>query len=109
MGQSDIGETGTKCVTLNLDGRFDTITAPRIRKHSLRVALKKDVEHIEMDFSGIEYADSSSVAVMIEVFRAVRAKGGRIRFTGIDGNMLRMISLSGLDELFSTIVVSEVK
>jgi anti-anti-sigma regulatory factor len=42
---------------------------------------------------------------MLEVFRAVRAKGGRIRFTGIDENTLRMISLSGLDELFASVVV----
>jgi anti-anti-sigma factor len=108
MVQSKIGEISSNWVTLNLDGRFDTSTAPKIRTDSLRIALAKDVQQFEINFAGIVCADSSCVAVMLEVFRAIRAKGGRVRFTGIDANTLRMISLSGLDELFSSIVVSEV-
>jgi anti-sigma B factor antagonist len=109
MVESKIGEISSNWVVLNLDGRFDTSTAPKIRTNSLRMALKKDVRQFEINFSRIVCADSSCVAVMLEVFKAVRAKGGRVRFTGIDTNTLRMISLSGLDELFSSIVISEVK
>jgi anti-anti-sigma factor len=109
MVQSKIGEINSNWVILDLDGRFDTSTAPTIRTNSLKMALKKDVQQFEMNFSRIVCADSSCVAVMLEVFRAVRAKGGRVRFTGLDANTLRMISLSGLDELFSSIVVSEVE
>lgn len=107
--QSETGEPSPKWVVLNLDGRFDTDTAPKIRTNSLKVALKKDVQHLEMNFSKIVCADSSSVAVMVEVFRAVQAKGGWVRFTGLDANTLRMISLSGLDELFSNVVIAEVE
>jgi anti-anti-sigma factor len=109
MVQTEIGEISPNWVILNLDGRFDTSTAPKIRTNSLKMAHKKDVRQLEINFSRIVCADSSCVAVMLEVFRVIRAKGGRIRFTGIDANMLRMISLSGLDGLFSNIVVSEVK
>jgi anti-sigma B factor antagonist len=105
MVQSEIGQISQKWVILNLDGRFDTTTAPKIRTNFLKTALQKDVRQLEINFSQIACADSSCVAVMLEVFRAVRAKGGRIRFTGIDENTLRMISLSGLDELFASVVV----
>lgn len=109
MLKSEPGETGLEWIVFDLHGRFDTTTAPKIRNSSLKMALKKEVHQLEMNFSEIVCADSSSVAVMLEVFRAIRAKGGRVRFTGIDPNTQRMISLSGLDELFSSIVIPEGK
>jgi anti-anti-sigma factor len=107
MVQSEIGEISPNWVTLNLDGRFDTTTAPRIRTHSLKMAVKHNVRQLEVNFSRTVCADSSCVAVMLEVFKVVRAKGALVRFTGIDKNTLRMISLSGLDELFAGIIVRE--
>jgi hypothetical protein len=41
------------------------------------------------------------------VLKAMRARGGELRLKGLDDNTVRMISLSRLDDIFSSIIVQE--
>jgi len=92
---------------MELTGRFDRDSAPQIRKDFLKLAQNGSVKQLEINFSKAYCADTSCLAVMVEVLKAMRSRGGELRLKGLDDNTVRMISLSRLDDIFSSIIAQE--
>jgi len=109
MVKSQINCPTPNLAVMELDGRFDRNTAPRLRRDCLRLAREKGAHEIEINFSNAVCTDTSCVAVMVEILRAVLKRGGQLRLSGIDENTARMISLSQLDEIFRDVVVKDKK
>lgn len=104
---SQLRDAGPGSYVMELTGRFDKDTAPKIRKDFLKVAQNGKIKQLEIDFSKAHCADTSCLAVMVEVLRAVRARGGQLRLRGLDENTIRMISLSRVEDIFASAIVKE--
>lgn len=109
MVKSQINCPTPDLTVMEIDGRFDRNTAPRIRRDFLRLAREKGTREIEINLSNALCADTSCIAVMVEILRAVRKQGGQLKLTGVDQNTVKMISLSQLDEIFRNVVVPDKK
>ena len=61
-------------LTLALEGRLDTVTAPE-----LEAEIKKSLENIDpltLDFSKLEYISSAGLRVLLSAHKAMSSKGG---------------------------------
>jgi anti-sigma B factor antagonist len=95
----------TENTVLQLDGRFDRNTAPKLRNDFLRLAREQGARQFEINLSNALCSDTSCIAVMIEILRAVRDRGGKLKISGMDANTARMISISQLDEMFEDVII----
>ncbi len=63
-----------KNLTIELEGRLDTMTAPE-----LEAELKKEMENAEtltMDFAKLDYISSAGLRVLLSAHKAMSGKGG---------------------------------
>jgi anti-anti-sigma factor len=96
---------GRKSTTVKLRGRFDIVTAPRIRKELLKIARRKNVRLLEINLADAQCVDGSCVAVLVEVLREVQLREASLRISGMGDGMKKMINLSRLEDLFADSIV----
>jgi anti-sigma B factor antagonist len=63
-----------KELTIALEGRLDTVTAPELEKE-LKDTLDQ-ADSLTLDFSGLEYISSAGLRVMLSAHKAMQGKGG---------------------------------
>ncbi len=63
----------------------------------------------EADLTKAVCVDFSSIAVLVEICRAVHEEGGQFKLSGVDANNPRMFSLSHLDKFFVYVTLSVAK
>ncbi|MBO7662928.1 MAG: STAS domain-containing protein [Clostridia bacterium] len=63
-----------KDLTISLEGRLDTMTAPDLEKE-LQSSLD-GVNALTMDFSGLEYISSAGLRVLLSVHKRLSGAGG---------------------------------
>lgn len=89
---------------IELDGPFDLTTAPNIRKRCLKAARGRNVRRLEIDLSRASCEDTCCLAVLLEILATMRAREGQLKITGINEDIVRMISLSHLEEVFKEVI-----
>ena len=70
----------------------------------LKAARRGQIRAMEVDFSGVSHIDTSCVAVLVELVRALKARGAALRLTGFGQNAARMISMASLDTVFEGMI-----
>ncbi len=105
MIRSSVNRPSSDYTVLELDGRIDRNTAPQFRNDCLKVAREQGHSQLEINLTKALCTDTSSIAVMVEILKAVRKKGGKLKISGIDETTARLISLSQLDEVFEDVIV----
>ena len=86
-------------VTLSLEGKLDTITAPQLDK-----ALGSELEHAEniaMDFSKLIYVTSAGLRVLLEGHKAAEAKGSSMKLKNVGNDVMEILEITGLTGVFS--------
>lgn len=86
--------------TLSISGSLDAMTAPEIRPIVDEIA-DASPKSVEVDVSELELIDSSGVAVLVSLFKRVKAGGGSMRVTGLTGQPESIFRLLRLDRLLS--------
>lgn len=85
---------------LEVHGEVDVATAPRLREHLLR--LVNDQRHrIVVDLLGVDFIDSTGLGVLIGALKRVRSHDGDLRLVIGDARILKVFSITGLDQVFS--------
>ena len=87
-------------VSIQLEGLLDRQSVPRIRKNLLRTAKKSGVGSMEVDLSRVTGLDTAGIALMVELFRTLSSRDGKLRLTGLNDQAIKMIRLARLDALF---------
>ncbi len=105
MVRAVVDDTSPERTVLKLGGRFDINSAPKLRRDFLKLARERGLRRLEINMSDVLCADTSCIAVMIEVLRAVRGRGGELKISGVNENTARMISISQLDEMFEDVII----
>ncbi len=86
--------------TLQIIGSLDALSAPEIRPCIDELA-GSDMGEIRVDLSSLELIDSSGVAVIVSLYKRVRARGGAVKIEGLSGQPLAIFKLLRLDRVFT--------
>lgn len=96
--ESHSAREGRKLV--QLDGPVDLATVPGIRKRLLGWAKKRETKEMHLDLSQVTVLDTAGVAMLVEVWRSLARRDGKLHLTGLSENARRLVQLAQLDLLF---------
>jgi len=65
-----------------IEGEVDINTSVQLRK-VFDDLIKRNEKKVLVEFSGVEYIDSSGLATLIEMFQRLKKIGGKLRFSGM--------------------------
>lgn len=87
-------------VTLKLTGEIDLHASPVLRTELQHCTMEK-APVLLVDFTGVEYIDSSGLATFIEYVREAGSFDGRIALFGLKKKVRTIFDLVRLNELFT--------
>lgn len=90
---------GDEGSTLEVRGQLDMESSPDL-KRAIDVALGKGRE-LRVDLSGVEYVDSSGIAVLIEGYKKALRRSKRFILVDPNPRVLAVIELSQLQDFFT--------
>jgi len=85
-------------LTLALEGRLDTVTAPE-----LEAEIKKSLEAINtltLDFSKLEYISSAGLRVLLSAHKAMSSKGG-MKITNANEIVREVFDVTGFSDILN--------
>lgn len=84
---------------VKLPREVDHCNAVDIRKEADKYIYSGKVKNVEFDFSKTDFMDSSGIGMIMGRYKLVKPLGGRIFLIGANGNVERIINVSGLAKL----------
>ncbi|MBQ3638270.1 MAG: STAS domain-containing protein [Clostridia bacterium] len=87
-----------KALTLAVEGRLDTITAP-----DLEAVLKEeldDVGELTFDFSSLEYISSAGLRVLLSAQKRMNAQGS-MKVTGVSEIIMEIFEVTGFSDILT--------
>ena len=90
-------KTGS-ALTLRLEGRLDTITAPE-----LEAVLKEELEGVEdltFDFTALDYLSSAGLRVLLSAQKTMN-KQGSMKVTGVSEIIMEIFEVTGFTDLLT--------
>jgi anti-sigma B factor antagonist len=95
----DIKRTPTE-TTVTVRGSLDINTAASLGEEIDRLVTQKPGKVI-CDLSGLDLIDSSGVAALVKLYKAVRGVGGSVTITGARDQPLAIFKLLRMDKVFN--------
>jgi anti-sigma B factor antagonist len=89
-----VGDVGV----IHIDGEVDTVHAPELREAAERL-LGDGARSLVIDCRAIEFIDSAGLQAMVQSFKAAQAQGGTVTVRDPSEFTLKLLRLSGLDEV----------
>ncbi|MBN8712306.1 MAG: hypothetical protein BGO12_12845 [Verrucomicrobia bacterium 61-8] len=89
-----------QATTLKITGEIDLHASPTLRA-DLRECASEKAPVLLIDFTDVEYIDSSGLATFIEYVRESSSFGGRIALFGLKKKVRTIFDLVRLNELFT--------
>ena len=94
-----INKTGSgNELTIALEGRLDTVTAPDLEK-----VLKDSLEGVDtltMDFSKLDYISSAGLRVLLSVHKTMSKRGG-MKVTNVNEIVAEVFDVTGFVDILS--------
>jgi len=85
--------------TLKISGEIDLHASPALRAE-LQACVQAKSSNLLLDFSDVDYIDSSGLATLIEYVRESSAFGGKLALFGLQKKVRTIFDLVRLNELF---------
>ena len=87
---------------VRLAGAVDVHTAPALRAELTELinAAGQGAE-LRVDLGAVSLVDSSGLSALVGAHRLASAKEARLLLTGLPGHLLRMLNVTGLDDLLN--------
>lgn len=86
-------------LVLAVSGRLDAATTPELEEAVLK-ALKDGRQALLLDFSRLEYINSSGLRVLVMAYQRLREKDGALAVCGLKDYIQEVFAISGYDKLF---------
>ena len=86
--------------TLRIAGSLDVLTAPELMP-TIDQLVEEKRPRVTVDLSGLDIIDSSGVAVLVALYKRVRAVGGHVTVAGASDQPLAIFNLLRMDKVFS--------
>lgn len=98
MGKTEY-EVCDETLKIKLPEELDHNNATDIRKEADYRIYSGKIKNVEFDFTETRFMDSSGIGMIMGRHRLVKPIGGKIILTGVQGNVERIIKVSGLYKL----------
>lgn len=82
-----------------LNGEIDHHTARDIRQAIDTIVEKSHPRHLILDFSGVQFMDSSGIGLVMGRYKLMQAMGGDVTVCGLSPKLEKIVTLSGLSKL----------
>jgi anti-anti-sigma factor len=89
---------------ISIEGELDLAVVDQLRDLLGRAVLEE--MHVLLDFSGCSFIDAGGLAVLVSAEKRLKKRGLRLLLCGVEGQVLRLLSLTGLTENGLTIIGS---
>jgi anti-sigma B factor antagonist len=83
-----------------LTGSLDIATSPTVRA-ALTEASEKDSHRLIVDLTRVEFLDSTGLGALIGGQRRAKEFGGEVRLVAKEGQILRLLRITGLLKVFA--------
>jgi anti-anti-sigma factor len=93
------------CVA-RLSGDIDTAIVPELRR-DLEQSIDAGCLNMVLDLTGVTYADSTALGLLVWLDHELGPRDGRILLAGANPDVSRVLELSGLIQLGNSIMVSD--
>lgn len=98
-------EFGPRACVVRLSGDIDIAVVPELRR-SLAEALETGCANVVLDMSEVVYADSSALGLLVWLDHRLRPASGRLVLAGANADVSRILEISGLVNMASSIATS---
>ncbi len=85
---------------VSIVGDIDLETSPQLRDF-LKPKSSSKTPRLLLDFSGVNYIDSSGLATLIEYFQAVQGFKGRLALASLSPRVKNVFEIVRLEQIFS--------
>jgi anti-sigma B factor antagonist len=86
--------------TVTVRGELDLFTAPRLHE-ALAQSIDLGARRVVVDLARVTFIDSTALGVLIGVGKRLRAGEGSLDIVCQNGNVRRVLELTGLDAVFA--------
>jgi anti-sigma B factor antagonist len=86
--------------TIQIGGALDAMTAPELRP-AIDQLVQEKRKRVTVDLADLVVIDSSGVAIIVSLYKRVRAAGGDVRVVGVKDQPLAIFKLLRMDRVFS--------
>lgn len=87
-------------VVVRVAGELDTLTSPRLEEVLTDLIDGRGVSALDIDLVELGFADSTALGVLVAAHRRARADGGGIRLRNPRPNVLKVLQITGLTDVF---------
>lgn len=88
-------------VLMKLAGRLDMNTSPDLRKAALALCSRSKCKSLTLDFTGVEFIDTSGLATLLEILAATKEQRAKLTLSGLNEKVHYLIDVNGLTEFFT--------
>lgn len=85
---------------ITLSGRVDSSTAPELEE-TLEDRIDEGRYNLVLDLSDVNYLSSAGLRALVSALRTCKKKGGDVRIANPSERVSEVMSLAGLDSLFT--------
>lgn len=87
-------------VTLHIDGRLDTTTAPELE--SMINELPEDVKELTLDMANVNYISSAGLRVLLGAQKKM-TKLGSMQLTGVCEAVMEVFNITGFSDILTIV------
>lgn len=88
-----------ECTEVKIQGRLDTVTAPKLEQMVSEVIAKPGV--VEFECSGMEYISSSGLRVVLSTHKKLLGVGGQLVIRNLNSEVRSIFDLTGFSSLLT--------
>lgn len=94
------GHDDPRCAIVELAGALDATTSKPVHDRLLQL-IAEGRDRIVADVTGLAFCDSGGIWALLDVHRRAAASGGWLRLAGVNGFLLRLLTLTRLKAAFT--------
>lgn len=91
---------------LDIDGRFDTYTAPAVTDW-LERAVSAGAPRVVVNLAGVNFVDSTALATLVRGLKRCRQRNGELYLCGLQPPVYMIFELARLDRAFTIFANTE--
>ena len=92
-------ETNGSTMTARLSGELDHHHTQKLREEIDRSVQKERPARLVLNFAGVEFMDSSGIAIVISAIRHMREIGGKVLLRDVPAQPMKVLLASGIDKI----------
>ena len=92
-------ETGPEVVSAFLSGEINHHNARQLRTEIDEAAVRVLPAVLRLDFSGVEFMDSSGIGLVLGRYQLMEDLGGKLEVTGLPRHLRKVMTVAGIDKL----------